>query len=505
MCPACHKEYADDVPLCPLDGKLLLRKEIASSEIENLTGRLIDNKYRIQEKIAKGGTGAVYHGLHIALNMPVAIKIMHTTKSRDVTSIERFRREAYAAIEIRHPNAIGVMDFGVTNDGLVYVVMEHLNGNTLRQKLKQERYLPLTEVNEIMQQICAAVAVAHQYKIIHRDLKPENIFVHQVNNWEIVKVLDFGIAKFKGAIGADGGEEMNLTRQGVVIGTPYYMSPEQCYGKEIDTRSDIYSLGIMLYEMLAGQRPFSGRSASMVAVKHVTEEPKPIYDIRPNIPAMLNGVVMHALRKKPEERPSDVLIFAEELNAAMKAVTESEFQRVFSQASEQDIEAAVLLTTDPAKLAEKVHHRRRNITQELNSNVQMSATFSAAPPVFTDPLGSDPANLPTEVNLLITETGVGVGIDAGTLVTDLQQTINEGHIDEQETLSATALVLTETTKQSYRDNFQQVAKETVMLLQIILNDLTEQVVVDSLFLNELKKSVDQLQAGIQWLQQTDRR
>src|SRR6185503_2254035 len=141
----------------------------------------------------------------------------------------------------------------------------------------------------------------------------------------------------------------NITRQGFVVGTPHYMSPEQCYGKEVDARADIYSLGIILYEMLTGQMPFVGPSHTAIAVKQASEKPRPTYEVRKGIPAVVNAVVMHALEKSPNNRPSDTLAFAAELEAAVKAVTEQEFLKVFLNASEQDLEAALLLASDPNK------------------------------------------------------------------------------------------------------------------------------------------------------------
>jgi serine/threonine protein kinase len=219
---------------------------------------------------------------------------------------------------------------------------------SLRQKLKQMCYVSLLDVNNVMQQICAAVTVAHKHKIVHRDLKPENVFIHNDGDEEIVKVVDFGLAKLRGFV--DEPDSPALTRDGLVIGTPLYMSPEQSRGRSVDKRSDIYSLGVMLYEMLTGNLPFRGASLSEIAIKHATEKARPVYEIRPCLPAIINTVVMHALEKVPKNRPNTVTEWSTSLNAAVKAVTEGQFRDLFINASDEDLEAAILLTGEMDQL-----------------------------------------------------------------------------------------------------------------------------------------------------------
>lgn len=311
-CTVCLREYTDEKTYCPYDGHILTTLGHRDRYID-LT---IDNKYHIDYKIAEGGMGNVYRATHLQLDTPVAVKIMHGELISDYTAIERFRREAQAAMQIRHTNAIAVMDFGVTHDGTVYLVMEFLEGCTLRERLKQRGCLGLAETNKILQQVCAAVNVAHKRKIIHRDLKPDNIFLEQQAEEEIVKVLDFGIAKLKDQ--ASG----SLTRQGLVVGTPHYMSPEQCYGREVDVRSDIYSLGVIVYEMLAGRPPFDAPTTVALAIKQASEVPPPIYKFQPTVPAVINAVVMHALEKNPNDRPQTVLDFAKDFEVSLMAVSD---------------------------------------------------------------------------------------------------------------------------------------------------------------------------------------
>jgi eukaryotic-like serine/threonine-protein kinase len=460
QCLKCQRPFEDKSAFCPYDGQKL----IYIKTDDELIGRLIDNKYQIEEQIAKGGAGSVYRATHVQLNVPMALKVMHSHSSSDVTTIERFRREAYAAMQIRHPNAIAVMDFGVTTDDLVYVVMEYLKGVNLRQKLKQKKFLSIQEADEIMQQICAAVAVAHKRKIVHRDLKPENIFLHLDGEIEVVKVLDFGIAKFKASIHNEG--DGNITRQGFVVGTPNYMSPEQCYGKEVDARADVYSLGILLYEMITGQMPFTGPSHTAIAVKQATEKPKPTYEVRKGIPAVVNAVVMHALEKSANNRPPDTLAFAAELEAAVKAVTEQEFLKVFLNASEQDLEAALLLASDPNKpraieRAVEIESNLPTIDEELDLSA-ITGAANANQAAKQVALGSQ--SLETE----------NIDHDRSAPV------IGDNHQPNGDSSTVD------------RESILNCSKETAMLLQIVIEDMETERPIDELFLGELKTAVNNL-------------
>ncbi|MEW6735235.1 MAG: protein kinase [Acidobacteriota bacterium] len=339
-CPACQRAYDSQKSFCVYDGQAL----ITTQEIDPLVDRVIDNKYSIDYKIAEGGTGTVYRATHLQLQSVVAIKVMHTALANDAIAIERFRREAYAAMKVRHPNAVAVLDFGITEDRLIYVVMELLIGQSLADRLKIRNRFSILEANNLMQQICAAVSAAHARGIVHRDLKPENIFLHQEDGQETVKVVDFGIAKVQDFSFTD--QSGDLTAGGAVVGTPYYISPEQCSGQTVDARADVYSLGIMLYQMLTGQLPFDGPSSIIVLLKQLNEKPLPIYQVHPELPQLLNGVVMHALEKDPRARPQSVVSFAQELAAATRAVSELEFQDVFMGATEKELEAALLFTSD---------------------------------------------------------------------------------------------------------------------------------------------------------------
>ncbi|HEV7890954.1 MAG TPA: serine/threonine-protein kinase [Pyrinomonadaceae bacterium] len=325
-CPQCGREFPSGVEVCPDDGSTLRADPTVSGGAQSrptpapdpLIGVILDDKYRLDELLGQGGMGAVYRATHLLIERPVAVKVLSQRLVTDESARERFRREARAAGRLQHTNAVAVTDFGETRDGLVYLVMELLEGRPLREVLAGEAPLDAARAVSLMMQISAAVEAAHEAGIIHRDLKPGNIFlVQRPDSPYIVKVLDFGIAKLAASDGAggDGNFIDTLTGTGVMIGTPRYMSPEQCDGAQLTPASDVYSLGVILYEMLAGQTPFTGTTPLALALKHSSESPRPPRELVATIPPALEGVVLHALEKKPGERASDAGEFRRELFA----------------------------------------------------------------------------------------------------------------------------------------------------------------------------------------------
>ncbi len=283
--------------------------EAAVSQI----GRTIEGKYRLDAVIGTGGMGSVYRASRLLIGDLVAIKLLHNEHIAEAQSSERFRREAQAAGRLKHPNVVPIYDFGVTNDGLVYLVMELVEGQSLRRVIKEQGPLKPVVAADIINQICAALDEAHRQQIIHRDLKPDNIIVNSKITSMQVKVLDFGIAKLRDV------KASNLTQTGSIMGTPHYMSPEQCLGEELDNRSDIYSLGIVLYEMLAGVVPFNSPISMAVVVQHVNQEPPTLRGVNLSISPAAEAAVMHALAKKREDRPQSASAFAAEFSAAVAA------------------------------------------------------------------------------------------------------------------------------------------------------------------------------------------
>ena len=317
QCPQCGRQFDSDVTVCPDDGTPLSADSTVADNAppDPLVGVVLDDKYRLDARLGVGGMGTVYHATHLLIERPVAVKVLNPRLVADETAKERFRREARAAGRLQHTNAVAVTDFGETPDGLVYFVMELLEGRPLRDILAHESPLDAARAVSLMLQVAAAVEAAHEAGIIHRDLKPGNIFlVQRPDAPYIVKVLDFGIAKLAPE-GGDVSLHDTLTGTGVMIGTPRYMSPEQCDGAQLTPASDVYSLGVILYEMLTGQTPFSGATPLSLALKHSSESPRPLREIVPTIPPAIESVVLHALGKNPQERPRDAGEFRRELFA----------------------------------------------------------------------------------------------------------------------------------------------------------------------------------------------
>lgn len=287
----------------------------AAIPVDPLVGHTLDDKYYLEARLGIGGMGTVYRARHLLIDRPVAVKVLNQRFVEDEAARIRFRREARAAGRLQHTNAVTVTDFGESRDGYVYLVMELLEGRTLRDVLAKEAPLDAARSVSLMLQISAAVAAAHEAGIIHRDLKPANIFIVQrAEVPAVVKVLDFGIAKLA-AESLDEEEAVALTQIGVMIGTPRYMSPEQCDGAELTPAADVYSLGVILYEMLTGAVPFSGTSPLAIAMKHKGELPRAPREFVATIPPALEQVVLHTLEKRPRDRPANAAEFRKELLA----------------------------------------------------------------------------------------------------------------------------------------------------------------------------------------------
>ena len=267
-----------------------------------MLGKVFDDRYRIDAVIGRGGMGTVYSATQLAMSSTVAVKVMLPEYARKKEAATRFHREAKAASMLKHPHCIRVFDFGQTLEGDLFMVMEHLDGRPLSALIDNQGPQPLERVVKVVSQIAQALIEAHERDLIHRDLKAENVFLCKVSgDPDFVKVLDFGIAKF-----ATGSDSSDVTRTGTVMGTPAYMSPEQSGGRRgLTTGSDIYSLGVILYEMLTGRVPFTGESALDVLMSHVHDPPPPISP-EINRPAELDSLLSRMLEKLPEDRPDAV-------------------------------------------------------------------------------------------------------------------------------------------------------------------------------------------------------
>ena len=281
------------------------------SATDPFVGQTLDEKYLVEEHLGAGGMGAVYRARHLLMDRPVAIKVLHQRFLEDEAARARFQQEARAAVQLRHGNAVSVTDFGQTSDGCVYIVMELLEGRTLREIFNREAPLETARAISIMLQASDAVAAAHDAGIIHRDLKPSNILVTQsADQPAAVKVLDFGIAQFT----PDDNDGANtVERTNTVFGTPRYMSPEQYHGSELTPAADVYSLGVILYEMLAGTVPFSGSTPAEIAQKHAQDPVRSPREIVAAIPEEIERIVMHALEKQAADRPANAAEFRRKL------------------------------------------------------------------------------------------------------------------------------------------------------------------------------------------------
>ena len=268
-------------------------------------GMVLGGKYRLESLIGAGAAGSVYKATHLVLSHAVAVKILKTNATTTPEQRARFQREGIAACRIKHPNAVSVMDFGVTADGITYLVMELLEGYSLADELNSAGTLSLARCAEVLLPVCEVLSEAHDLGIIHRDLKPANIFLHQTRTAEIVKVVDFGIAKMLDDDNAATSSQQ-LTLIGHALGTPAYMAPERLQNRPYDGRADVYSLGIMLYRMLGGRLPFESPDGDplKVALMQLNDPPPPLRELNPQVPEAVEAVILGALVKNAAERPT---------------------------------------------------------------------------------------------------------------------------------------------------------------------------------------------------------
>ncbi|MBI4851457.1 MAG: protein kinase [Acidobacteria bacterium] len=275
---------------------------IFSALSEALPGTILEAKYRLDDKIGVGGFGAVFSATHLITKRRVAVKVFQPMSSNATAEgLERFQLEAILASRVNHHNAIEVIDSGVSG-GIAFIVMELLKGSPLSEELKKKSIMSAKRAAEIILPVCDVLAKAHSAGIIHRDIKPENIFLHYCEEGEVIKVVDFGIAKLQGEI--DGVRDQNLTGGGGLLGTPTYMSPERLMVNNCDAPSDIYSVGIMLYQMLAGHPPFQSSDLWKTIQMHLNDSPAPIREKNPDVSLEVEEIVMRTLRKEPNERPT---------------------------------------------------------------------------------------------------------------------------------------------------------------------------------------------------------
>jgi len=321
-CPQCGRKYTEGEAFCPYDGARLrdaAPAAAAPTPEDPLVGKTLDGRYALDRVLGRGGMGTVYSGRLVALEKPVAIKVLRDVEDDDDQAMGRFEREARTAGSLGEEHIVDIFDFGRSGDGLAYLVMELLDGRDLGDLLARYRMLPIERAVPIIMQCCQALGAAHAAGIVHRDLKPENIFlIERGQNRDFVKIVDFGLAKIT-ETETTGEPGRKLTKTGMIFGTPQYMSPEQCTGKPTDHRADIYALGIIMYEMLAGRVPFDGENFMGILNQHLMDPPPPIREIAgANVPPALEMVVYRCLDKKAGQRPASMRDVADEILAALR-------------------------------------------------------------------------------------------------------------------------------------------------------------------------------------------
>jgi serine/threonine-protein kinase len=277
-----------------------------------LIGSRIAGKYLIEDHLGSGGMCDVYRARHATMGKQVAVKILKSELAADPIIAQRFEQEAMAASRIHHPHAISVIDYGQSEGHLPFIVMELVKGKTLGELLRSQGAFSVERAANILRQICGALDAAHQVGVVHRDIKPDNIIIGEYDGRDWVEVVDFGVAKIQ----EDMNRRSSLTGANVIVGTPRYMSPEQCNEAPVDARSDIYSLGVVLYEMLSGEAPFQGDSSTRLLVAHASEPPAPLKSKRPDIAIQIEEVVMSALSKDPAGRPQSAGEFSRRFEEA---------------------------------------------------------------------------------------------------------------------------------------------------------------------------------------------
>jgi serine/threonine-protein kinase len=320
-CSVCNEKFDDSVSFCPRDG------EVLEEDSGSLVGKALDGQYQIEALLGKGGMGAVYRARHILLGDRVAIKVLPPEMRGNTEWLRRFQREGQAARRFRHPNAVTVYDLRTSSDGTIYLVMEYVEGNTLDVELKKRGKFSPADAVTVLTPVMSVLNAAHAMGVVHRDLKPENIMIGKPSTGgePVVKLLDLGIAKLREVAGSEPTGSTNLTVAGQMLGTPYYMSPEQ-WGDlpddgnhEIDGRADIYSLGVVIYELIAGKRPFTGFSLPELRRQHTSFTPPSLRELEPSVPQAFSDAVARAIAKDRSGRQSTAGELENELVAALAA------------------------------------------------------------------------------------------------------------------------------------------------------------------------------------------
>jgi len=379
-CTICKIKYDDSVSFCPTDG------EVLEDDPSSIVDTVLDGQYQIESMLGKGGMGAVYRARHILLGDRVAIKILPPEVRTNAEWLRRFRREGQAARRFRHPNAVTVYDLRTASDGTIYMVMEYVEGHTLSQEMKARGPMTPAEAFELLEPIMSVLNTAHAMGVVHRDLKPENIMIGKSSTGEpVVKLLDLGIAKMREVAGADGGGATALTMAGQVLGTPHYMSPEQ-WGElpsdgdsEIDGRADIYSLGLVFYEMIVGKRPYSGQTLHELRREHISVVPPPLHEAVPGVSRFFSEIIARATSKDRRDRQATAGELAAALRGAIDLTTPGGLSRTVPDLPH--IEASKSHTSNIPKAGPTESDLNAPTIITVDSSATVSAIQSPAPRV----------------------------------------------------------------------------------------------------------------------------
>ena len=362
------------------------------------TGELLDGKYELKHLIGEGGMGSVYEANHKLIGRRLAVKFLHPQYASNMEVVTRFQREAQAAAQIGHENIIEVTDMGTTEDGSPYIVMEYLEGFDLKKIIEDEGAQSPKRTAHIMVQALSALQAAHDVKIIYRDLKPENIYlIEKRGNPDYVKLLDFGISKFR-ALETDGAK--GLTQTGTVLGTPHYMSPEQARGEQdLTIQSDIYAMGIILYQMLTGQLPFDAPNYNALLLKILTEDPPLPEDLNPDLPDELVSTIKRAMDRDPSVRFDSCNDFRNHL--LQFAPGSSELSSQLSKNSRTAIRRALYQTKTPFEMSQSGIEEKTSKLPLILGGAATAVAATVLAVVFTtgDDKNSKPVTTPTAKTL----------------------------------------------------------------------------------------------------------
>ena len=387
ICPTCSTEYPLSERFCPRDGTAL-RSANAQAD---LLGSVIADRYHILKKLGEGGMGTVYLAEHVKMGRKSALKVMNPGMNTDPDAIARFNREASNASRLSHPNICGIYDFGETTDGIIYLAMEFIEGSSLTALIEKAGQLPPSRAASIIHQTADALQVAHDAGIVHRDLKPDNIMVAKNRDGtDLVKVVDFGIAK------ASSSDAQKVTKTGMVVGTPEYMSPEQLAGDKLDGRSDLYSLGLVAFNCLTGVLPFAAETAQEAMIMRLTDKPRSLADVRPDVswPAALQATLDKALVRDVNERYKSAAQFGREFSAAIADMPMT-----------QVVEAGTMVMNAAAAGKEEVPPTRMNAVRPSGKTTPMQVPVAPKRP--SAGAGIAPAKAGSKVPMM---AGVGGGL-----------------------------------------------------------------------------------------------